>query len=111
VLRNDPQLIGAIGLTLDRILSKGELGYWIGNPFWNLGYATEATTAVLEYGFGDLRLNRISSRHLVRNPSSGRVMGKAGILREGTARQYTMKWGKHEDLTLYGILREDWPRT
>ena len=109
VLRDDPQLIGAIGLTLDRDLDKGELGYWIGKPFWNLGYATEATTAVLEFGFGDLQLNRISARHLVRNPSSGRVMEKAGMLLEGTARQDTIKWGKYEDLALYGILREDWP--
>lgn len=109
VLRDDPQLIGAIGLTLDRGLDKGELGYWIGKPFWNLGYATEATTAVLEYGFSDLHLNRISARHLVRNPSSGRVMEKAGMLPEGTARQDTIKWGTYEDLALYGILREEWP--
>ncbi len=33
------------------------------------------------------------------------------VFKLGTARQDTMKWGKHEDLTLYGILREDWPRT
>ena len=110
ILRNDPQSIGAIGLTLDRRLNKGELGYWVGKPFWNLGYATEATIAVLQYGFGELRLNRISARHLVRNPSSGRVMEKAGMSLEGTARQDTMKWGLYEDLALYGILREHWPR-
>lgn len=108
VLRNDPRLIGAIGLTLDRALNKGELGYWIGKPFWNLGYATEATIAVLKYGFSDLRLNRITARHFSRNPSSGRVMEKAGMLMEGIARQDILKWGKYEDLTFYGILREDW---
>lgn len=108
IFRDDPQLIGAVGLRLDQELNKGELGYWIGKPFWNLGYATEATAAVLKYGFNDLRLNRISACHLARNPSSGRVMEKAGMLREGMARQDTKKWDKYEDMVLYGIIREDW---
>ena len=108
VLRDDSKLVGAIGLTVNRSLNKGELGYWIGKPFWNLGYATEATNAVIAFGFDELRLNRIHAVHLTRNSSSGRVMEKAGMLLEGTARQDTMKWGKYEDLEIYGILREDW---
>jgi len=108
VLREGEQLVGAISLRIDRELSKGELGYWIGAPYWNLGYASEAATAILEYGFSDLGLNRISAKHLGRNPSSGRVMEKVGMLLEGTARQDTMKWGKYEDLVSYAILREDW---
>ncbi len=111
VLRDSPQLIGAIGLTIDREVNKGELGYWIGKPYWNQGYATEAAVAVLAFGFEDLQLNRIRAAHLTRNPSSGRVMEKAGMLLEGTARQDMMKWGKYEDLTIYGILREDWVRS
>ena len=110
VLRDESELIGAIGLTIDRELDKAELGYWIGKPFWNNGYATEAAKAVLEFGFVDLRLNRISARHLVRNPSSGRVMEKVGMRIEGKVRQDAVKWGKYEDLVLYGILREDWSR-
>lgn len=110
VLRDGPKLAGAIGLTIDRGVNKGELGYWIGKPYWNRGYATEAAVAVLAFGFNDLRLNRIQAAHLGRNPSSGRVMEKVGMLLEGTARQAMMKWGKYEDLTTYGILREDWAR-
>ena len=110
VLRDGPKLIGAIGLTIDRDVNKGELGYWIGRPYWNRGYATEAAVAVIAFGFEDLRLNRIQAAHLTRNPSSGRVMEKTGMLLEGTARQNMMKWGKYEDLTIYGILWEDWAR-
>lgn len=108
VLRDDADLVGAIGLQIDQGLSKAELGYWIGKPFWNLGYATEATIAILGFGFDELRLNRIQAGHLARNPSSGRVMEKAGMILEGLARQATIKWGQYEDLVLYGILREDW---
>ena len=108
VLRDGEQLVGAIGLRINKQVNKGELGYWVGRPYWNLGYATEATVAVLEYGFEELTLNRISAAHLARNPSSGRVMEKAGMLLEGTARQDTTKWGKYEDLVWYGVLRNDW---
>lgn len=108
VLRDHQQLIGAIGLTLDRQNNKAELGYWVGKSSWNLGYATEAAKAILEYGFVDLRLNRIGARHFARNPSSGRVMQKVGMLLEGKARQATIKWGKYEDLILYGILHKEW---
>ena len=108
VHRDNEQLIGAIGLTIDTDLDKAELGYWIGRPFWNCGYATEAAIAVLDFGFGTLNLNRVCARHLARNPSSGRVMEKAGMRLEGTARQDTKKWGRYEDLVSYGVLCEEW---
>lgn len=110
VLRDDSSLVGSIGLRIDRGYDKAELGYWVGKPFWNRGYATEAAIALLAFGFEELRLNRIHAAHLARNPSSGRVMEKAGMLFEGTARQDTMKWGKYEDLVSYGLLRDDWLR-
>lgn len=111
VLHDTTDLVGAIGLTIDRRFRKAELGYWIGKPFWNQGYATEAAKAVIEFGFDELRLNRIGAGHFTRNPSSGRVMEKIGMQQEGTARQAAVKWGKYEDMMLYGILREDWKPT
>jgi len=108
VLRDGEELIGAIGLTVNRRFNKANLGYWIGKPYWNLGYATEATRTVVAFGFDNLDLNRIHAFHLARNPSSGRVMEKIGMQREGIARQDTMKWDKYEDVVTYGILREDW---
>lgn len=109
-LRGDGSLVGAIGLRIDRHCNKAELGYWVGRPFWNRGFATEAAIALLAFGFDELQLNRIHAAHLARNPSSGRVMEKSGMLLEGTARQDIMKWEKYEDLVSYGLLREDWLR-
>ena len=74
----------------------------------NRGYATEAAAAMLAFGFDELGLNRIHAAHLSRNPASGKVMKKAGMVLEGTARQDAIKWGRYEDLVSYGILREDW---
>lgn len=101
-------LIGAIGLEINRQHQRAELGYWIGKPYWRRGYCTEAAWRVLQYGFGMLELSRIYASHFSRNPASGRVMQKIGMLHEGTLRKHVLKWGVHEDLELYGMLRDDW---
>jgi RimJ/RimL family protein N-acetyltransferase len=106
-LRDERQLVGAIGLVMNRRFDSAALGYWVGVPFWNRGYCTESAIAVINYGFEELGLNRIHAPHLKRNPASGRVMEKAGMICEGVARQSVKKWGQYEDLVLYGILRED----
>lgn len=104
--REEKYLIGAIGLSsISQEHETGEVGYWIGKPYWNQGYCTEATKAVLKYAFDVLRLNRIHARHFKRNPASGRVMQKAGMRHEGCLRQHYKKWGNYEDSELYGILK------
>jgi ribosomal-protein-alanine N-acetyltransferase len=108
VLRQSNEVAGAIGLIIHRPHSRAELGYWVGVPFWNHGYATEAARAILRFGFEDLDLNRIFASHLVRNPASGRVMQKAGMRHEARLRQHVNKWGHFEDLDLYGILVDEW---
>ena len=102
------ELIGSIslGFTLDH--SRAEMGYWIGLPYWNRGYCTEAARAVLEYGFKELALQRILAHQLTRNPASGKVMAKIGMKHEGTARKHIRKNGVFEDVGLWGILKEEW---
>lgn len=106
--RASHDLIGAIGLRIDAVSGKAELGYWIGVPYWNEGYATEAARRLVEYAFEHLSLNRVAARHFARNPASGRVMHKIGMVHEGTIRQGARKWDTFEDLELYAILRSDW---
>ncbi len=100
-------VVGAIGLHLRLAHQRAEMGYWVGLPFWNRGYATEAARAIIAFGFEALGLNRIHASHLARNPASGRVMMKAGMRFEGTLRQHVLKWGRAEDLSEYAILRSD----
>ncbi|MBZ0331294.1 GNAT family N-acetyltransferase [Halomonas sp. ANAO-440] len=109
VTETDPeQLVGAVGLSINPEHAVGELGYWIGLPFWGRGYATEAVQALVNYGFTELRLNRVQARHLVRNPASGRVMRKIGMSYEGTLRKSILKWDVYEDLAMYSILVQEW---
>ena len=108
VLRATSELIGAVGLRIEPSHSRAELGYWIGVPYWNHGYCTEAARAVVEYGFKVLQLNRIHASHLRRNPASGRVMAKLGMSYEGRLRQHVLKSDAFEDLEKYAILRNDY---
>lgn len=107
--RADGTLMGAIGLAgIDARHRHAEMGYWLGRPFWNLGLATEAARAVLAFAFDTLDLERVFAHHFVRNPASGRVLEKIGMVREGVLRAHVRQWGRPEDLVVCGILRREW---
>lgn len=88
--------------------NHARIGFWVGVPYWNKGYCTEAGKAVLEYGFQVRHLNRIHTGYMISNHASGRVLEKLGMVYEGTQRQHITRLGKHEDLILVGLLRSEW---
>jgi RimJ/RimL family protein N-acetyltransferase len=102
------RLLGAVSLALAREHARGELGYWVAVHAWGRGYATEAARAVAGYGFGALSLHRVQARHFTRNPASGRVMQKLGMRFEGVHRGSYLRWGRFEDVAVYGILAHEW---
>ncbi|MFH1313813.1 MAG: GNAT family N-acetyltransferase [Candidatus Eisenbacteria bacterium] len=102
-------LMGAISLMgISRRFSRAELGYWIGKPYWNQGFCTEAGETVLKYGFEEMGLNRIFASHFSRNPASGRVMAKLGMQHEGCLKQHIRRWDRYEDMVYCGILADEW---
>ena len=98
--------LGSISLHPNDSRKQGEISYWIGKPYWNHGYATEAVSGVLSFAFNSLKFDRVYAAHFTRNISSGRVMRKAGMLYEGSQLGPTIKWGVLENLELYGISRQ-----
>jgi ribosomal-protein-alanine N-acetyltransferase len=101
-------VIGSVGLRdIDAEHLQAELGFWIGKEWWGHGYAREAAAAVIRFGFETLGLNRICAHHMLRNPAAGKVLQHVGMLREGVLRQRVRKWGIHEDVVVYAILRDD----
>ena len=62
---------------------RAEVGYWLGRPFWNRGYATEALTAALRWMKFDWRRNVVWAGHFADNRASGQVLVKAGFLYTG----------------------------
>jgi RimJ/RimL family protein N-acetyltransferase len=109
VLREGGTLIGTVSLYTkapDGTAVLGEegtglLGFWIGVPYWNKGYATEAVAEVVRYGFEGRGLRRVRANHFGSNEASGRVLRKVGMSHAGTRPNYYEKWGNTEDREEY----------
>jgi len=71
------ELIGVCGIEPRE--AAAELGYWLGVPYWNRGYATEAVRAVIDHAFGDLEHDALQAGARVSNPASRRVLEKCGF--------------------------------
>ncbi|MFW5748313.1 MAG: GNAT family N-acetyltransferase [Chloroflexota bacterium] len=108
-LRDTDQLIGVISMRVREPHQSAEIGYWVGVPYWNEGYTTEAARRLLRFAFEYLKLNRVYAIHFVDNPASGRVMQKIGMRHEGTLRQHFYRCGEFKDCAYYGILRSEFP--
>jgi ribosomal-protein-alanine N-acetyltransferase len=60
-----------------------ELGYWIGKPYWGMGYATEAVGALILYAFETDGFDCLRVGHFSDNPASARIIAKLGFAPEG----------------------------
>ena len=77
-----PRLIGACGI--GNFNNDAELGYWIGRPYWGLGFATEASRAVIEIA-KTIGHRKLVASHFTDNPASGKVLRKLGFQNTGEA--------------------------
>jgi ribosomal-protein-alanine N-acetyltransferase len=88
VERASGRLVGEAGLQLLEDGPDVELTYTLARAAWGRGYATEAASAVLLWGFAGLRLPRIVAVAYADNAASLRVLKKSGMTRLGTRRCY-----------------------
>jgi len=110
-LTESAELIGSIGLEMRTEFERAELGYWIGVPYWDRGYASEAAREFVRFGLEDLQLNRIQAAVFANNSASERVLQKAGLTYEGRHRQSVKKWDEFLDTLAYAVIRDDWQPT
>lgn len=105
--RNDR--IGMISLLdIDRQVGSAEIGLWIIPDFWKKGYGTEASKLMVDYGFRELHLHRISARTLRNNPASQKIWEKLGFEKEGVSRDMAFIDGEYVDMVRYSILEDEW---
>jgi ribosomal-protein-alanine N-acetyltransferase len=104
------ELIGGTGVGVrdDRDDEDWELGYWLGEPYWNRGYASEAAVALRDYAFGALKLDRIVAGHYADNHASGRVLTKTGFRYTSEAQRYCLARGANVRCLEMALPRARW---
>jgi RimJ/RimL family protein N-acetyltransferase len=88
--------------------TEGDMGCELSPEHWNLGYATEATRAMLAFGFEQLGLHRISASTMSANTGAWRVLEKLGMKREGELRETTLLADGWANSVIYGLLEHEW---
>lgn len=105
----DGRLIGLCSLFAFHLTSRRcEIGYMLARDCWGGGLMHEALTALLDYAFGVLDINRVEADIDTRNRASERALRRLGFQLEGTLRQRWIVAGEVSDTGLYGLLRSDW---
>jgi ribosomal-protein-alanine N-acetyltransferase len=108
-LRDKGTLIGNVGVRTSRAeATEGDIGCELAPDYWNQGYATEATGAMLAFGFEHLGLHRLSASTMARNSAAWRVLEKLGMTREGELRETTLLADGWANSLVYGMLRQEW---
>lgn len=108
VLKETNQVIGSLSvISLSQKHQNCELGYCMSKIYWNQGIMTEAVTAIIDFLFNEVEVHRIQAKHDIKNPGSGRVMEKSGMLLEGTMRHGVLrKDGSYADHNIYAIINK-----
>ncbi|MCQ2471509.1 MAG: GNAT family N-acetyltransferase [Clostridia bacterium] len=86
--------IGSVGIMVGDVSAlklpenEGEIGYWIGVPFWGRGLIPEAVRELIRHGFNDLKLQKMWSDYFDGNEKSKRVMEKCGFTYDRTIENF-----------------------
>ena len=107
-LRERGEVIGSLSVVRwNAAAEDAELGWCIGSRWWGRGIMPEAAAAVVRYLFEECGVQRITARHDIENPKSGRVMQKLGMTCEGTLRRHGRNNRGIVDEVIYGLLRSE----
>jgi RimJ/RimL family protein N-acetyltransferase len=86
------RLIGVVSLT--GFEGVPELGYWLAEPAWSNGYATEAAAALLAHAFNTRQIDKVRSAAFKENAASLKVQMKLGFKLAGSGMNYSLARGE-----------------
>jgi RimJ/RimL family protein N-acetyltransferase len=107
-LPDSDRLIGFARLGLDGV-KAGKLGYAVRHDEWGKGYASDAARTMMDFGFRDLGLRRISVAIGPDNAASISVAMRLGFQYEGRIRDHVFTNDAWRDSLLYSVLEQEWP--
>jgi len=102
------ELVGAIGLRgVNGRTRAATLGLWIGKPYWDHGYGTDAVRTVCRFAFREMNLRRVELHVHESNPRGKRAYEKVGFKEEGRLRRAHFSGGHPIDSIVMGLLAEE----
>lgn len=100
----DAAFVGVIDLSdIDAGRRRAEIGFMLAKPFWGLGYAREASHAVISHAALTLRLKALSARAHLGNERSISLLEQLGFQREGVLRGSVERDGARRDCLMFGL--------
>jgi ribosomal-protein-serine acetyltransferase len=109
VIMLDKHLVGRIGLHyLNMGNRNAAIGYWLNKQAEGKGIMTRCCTALINYGFNELGLQRIEIKAATTNEKSQAIPRRLAFQQEGILRQAELVGGKFLDLVLFAMLKEEW---
>lgn len=106
--------IGSIGLmvgdksNLGLLETEAEIGYWIGVPFWGMGYIPEAAQELMRYAFVELKLDTIWCGYFDGNDKSRRVGEKCGFRFDRTEEKEWPLIGETKTQHITRLTKDEW---
>lgn len=105
----DEETIGMCGLhSIEHFQQRAEVGIRLGKAYWGKGFGQDAVRTLLDYGFRQLNLARISLRVLADDERAVGAYRKAGFVEEGRLRSHAWYDGARHDELVMSVLREEW---
>jgi ribosomal-protein-alanine N-acetyltransferase len=96
--------IGSILPQHDIYKKNGEIGYWIGEPYWGKGYGRQAVRLLTTYAFDEMQLVRVFAGVFAKNKASMKVLEYAGYKLEAIMKSSIIKYGVITDEYIFSIL-------
>lgn len=101
--------VGQVALDhVDEADSWANISFWLFPSARGRGYATEAAAYLVEFGFRERGLERVTANAVAPNEGSIAVLERLGFSHEGTQREKTVVDGERVDVELFGLLRREW---
>jgi ribosomal-protein-serine acetyltransferase len=111
-IRQNERLVGFIGLkSINAQHRTANIGYFLSFDAQGAGLVTKACREMLDYAFGELKLNRVDIYCAAENVKSRAVAERLGFTHEGTLRDAQWLHEKFVDLAVYGMLAREWERS
>ncbi|OUL22209.1 GNAT family N-acetyltransferase [Nostoc sp. RF31YmG] len=105
--KEDNAIVGSCGYSI-RNRFQAEIGYELAREHWRKGFMTEALSAIIQWGFDQLDLNRIEALVMLDNTASMQLLKKLQFVEEGVLREYGFWKGRFHDLKIFSLLKKDY---